>query len=277
MLTANDEATDYFPATEGSFWVYEDQDGNEFKRVSVKEIDVEGEIFRAFKYEPAMKDWEKYNYLLHPFLYQVSEEWITFIVGDEIENAVKSSLRKRLDEIVAELRQKYTDQLPSGITIDFNSTIEPNAQDAFYFFPIPLNSKKNWTTTQISVKVELSLDIKGTQINIPKENKMFSMTMNISETAKFLEQESVVTAAGTFDKCLKIEYRTKTIPTANDTSKTKQLLTSQTPKDKITTLWLARNVGIVKLVSTKENSNELHTVELKQYEINATETDDGIQ
>lgn len=272
-LIANESATTYFPTTEGSFWVYEDQDGNEFKRISVKKKDFGSEIFHTFKYEPIIDDWGKYNYLLHPFLYQVGEEWITFFVGDEIEKAIKSTLSKRLDEIVAELRQEYTDQLPSGITIDFHPTIEPTAQDALYLFPISINSKQTWTATQVSVKVNISMDIKGTQINIPNENKLFSMTMNLSETGKFLERESVETEAGTFDNCLKIEYRTKTISTTNVNSENKQLLPTQTPKDKITTLWLAPNVGIVKLVSAKENSKEVDTVVLKQYEIKTPESD----
>lgn len=272
-LIANETATKYFPTSEGSFWVYEDQDGNEFKRTSIKKVIVGDEIYHAFEYEPTIDDWGKYNYLLQPYLYQVGEEWITFFVADEIENAVKSTLSKRLDEIDAELRQKYTEQLPSGITIDFNRTIKPTAQDVLYLFPISINSKQNWMVTQVSVKVDISMDIKGAQINIPNENKLFSMTMNVSETGKFLERESVETDSETYENCLKIEFRTKTSSTTNATSENKQLLPTQTPKDKITTLWLAPNVGIVKLESTKENSKEVNTVVLKRYEIKTAESE----
>ena len=272
VIIANDTVTAYFPTTEGSFWVYVDQDGNEFKRTSTKEINIEGEIYRAFRYEPAIEDWERYNYLLRPFLYQVDAEWITFYVADEIENALKSRLKKRLEEIIAELRQQYTDQLPDSVTLDFDYTIEPTAKDTLYFLPSPINSKEKWTTTQVSVRIEISMDIKGTEINIPAENKLLSITMRLSETGDFLGQESVKTAAGTFADCLKIEYKTKTTLSKNVVSDIKKGLTDQSPKDKITTLWLAPNVGIVKLMSTVEGSEEVEIIELKSYEIESSET-----
>lgn len=269
---SSDTFTDYFPTTEGSSWVYVDQEGNEFTRTSTEQKNLAGEIYHTFGYEPAIEDWEKYNYLLLPVLYQVDTDGIKFYVADEIESAIKSKLKKRLDDIAAELRQKYTDQLPAGISLDVNYTIEPTAQDTFYFLPATLNNKEKWTTTQVSVRIQISINIKGTEINIPEANKSLSVTMKLSETGALIGKESVKTAAGTFEDCLKIEYRTKTTSSKNAISEIKKGLTEEQPQDKITTVWLAPNVGIVQLNTTIENSEEVKTIELKSYKIESPET-----
>lgn len=269
---SSDTLTDYFPTTEGSFWVYVDQEGNEFTRTSTEQKNMAGEIYHTFSYEPVIEDWEKYNYLLLPVLYQVDTEGIKFYVADEIETAIKSKFKKRLDEIAAELRQKYNDQLPVGISLDVDYTIEPTAQATLYFLPSTLNNKEKWLTTQISVRIQISMNIKGTDINIPEANKSLSLTMKLSETGDLIGKESVKTAAGTFEDCLKIEYRTKTTSSKNAISDIKQGLTDEQPKDKITTVWLAPNVGIVQLNTTIENSEEVETIELKSYKIESPET-----
>ena len=226
-----------------------------------------GEIYHTFKYEPAIENWEKYNYLLLPVLYQVDTEGIKFYVADEIETAIKSKLKKRLDDIAAELRQKYTDQLPAGTSLEVDYTVKPTAQATLYFLPPTLNSKEKWTTTQVSVRIQISINIKGTEINIPEANKSLYLTMKLSETGTLIGKESVKTAAGTFEGCLKIEYQTNTTSSKNAISDIKQGLTDEQPKEKITTVWLAPNVGIVKLNTTIENSEEVKTIELKDYKI----------
>lgn len=272
VITASDTVTEFFPTTEGSFWVYVDQEGNEFTRTSTEQKNIAGEVFHTFSYEPVMEDWEKYNYLLHPFMYQVDTEWIRFYVANEIESAIKSKLKKRLDEIAAELRQKYTDQLPAGISLDVDYTIEPTAQDTFYFLPSTLNNEEKWIATQVSVRIQILMNVKGTEINIPEANKSLSLTMKLSETGERIGKESVKTAAGTFEDCLKIEYRTKTTSSKNAASDIQQGLTDEQPKDKITTLWLAPDVGIVKLMSSIADSEAVETVELKSYKIESPET-----
>ncbi len=272
VITASDTATEFFPTTEGSFWVYVDQEGNEFTRTSTEQKNIAGEVFHTFSYEPVIEDWENYNYLLHPFMYQVDTEWIRFYVANEIESAIKSKLKKRLDEIAAELRQKYTDQLPAGISLDVDYTIEPTAQDTLYFLPSTLNNKEKWIVTQVSVRIQILMNVKGAEINIPEANKSLSLTMKLSETGERIGKESVKTAAGTFEDCLKIEYRTKTTSSKNAVSDIQQGLTDEQPKDKITTLWLAPDVGIVKLMSSIADSEAVETVELKSYKIESPET-----
>ena len=272
-LLANEWKKLYFPDNLGSFWVYEDQNGNELTRYAVGEKDVEGKAFRAFDYEPEIDDWEKYMYAVHPFLYQVGEEWVAFYVGDDIENARESILTKKLDEILVTLRQLAARQLPPGITIDFNYTIEPKAQDYFYLFPMPITYNEEWIAMQLNVKIKMTMDIQGAPAEIPDEVKTISSTTNLVETGNVIVKETVETEAGTFEDCLKIKYKSKTTTDTTLPPEFKQLLPEQQPNQSVTTLWLAPNVGIVKFKSKQENSDDVKTLELKSYEIKSDETE----
>lgn len=274
-LLANEWATYYFPDKVGSSWIYEDQDGNELTRYAVKEKNVEGNTFRAFEYEPEIDDWEKYMYAVQPFLYQVGDEWVAFYVGDDIENATESILSKKLDETLALIHQQTAGQLPPGVTIDFDYTIEPKAQDYFYLFPTPVAYNEEWVAMELDVKVEMTMDIQGAPVEIPAALKTVSSTTNVVETGNVVGKETVETEAGTFEECLKIEYRTKTTVDTELPPEYKQLLPEQQTNESVSTLWLAPNVGIVKFESEQENSDEVKTLELKSYEIQSDESENG--
>lgn len=274
-LLANEWATYYFPDKVGSSWVYEDQDGNELTRYAVKEKNVEGNTFRAFEYEPEIDDWEKYIYAVQPFLYQVGDEWVAFYIGDDIENATESILSKKLDETLAIIRQQTAGQLPPGVTIDFDYTIDPKAQDYFYLFPTPVAYNEEWVAMELDVKVGMTMDIQGAPVEIPAALKTVSSTTNVVETGNVVGKETVETEAGTFEECLKIEYRTKTTVDTELPPEYKQLLPEQQTNESVSTLWLAPNIGIVKFKSEQENSDEVKTLELKSYEIQSDESENG--
>ncbi len=274
-LLANEWADFYFPDKLGSSWVYEDQDGNELTRYAVEEEDIDGKTFRAFEYEPEIEDWEKYMYAVHPFLYQVGDEWVAFYVGDNIENATKSILTKKLDETLAMIRQQTAGQLPPGVTIDFDYTIEPKAQDYFYLFPTPVAYNEEWVAMELDVGVKMTMNIQGAPVEIPAALKTVSSTTNVVETGNVIGKETVETEAGTFEECLKIEYRTKTTVDTELPPEYKQLLPEQQTNESVSTLWLAPNVGIVKFKSEQENSDEVKTLELKSYEIQSDESENG--
>ena len=274
-LLGNESVDIYFPDKLGSTWVYEDQDGKEFTRLAVEKKDIEGKIYNAFNYEPNLKDWENYEYYIYPQLYQVDDKWVAFYVGDDIEKAHKSILNKRLQEIVAELRKLMTGKLPPGITVEYKHNIEPKAQDFFYLFPMSTTLNEEWIAMQVDIKVEMSLNIQGAPVEIAKDFKTISATKSILETGKVTAKETVETDAGMFEDCLKIEYQTKTTTETEAPPEIKQLLPEEKPKESITTLWLAPNVGIVKFRRGKEQSDEVTTFELKRYEIKSDESENG--
>ena len=73
-VIANERSNNHFPHIPGSFWIYEDQDGNELTHYAVEKKEIEGEVYHAFNYESALGDWVDYDYHLHLNFCQVDEE-----------------------------------------------------------------------------------------------------------------------------------------------------------------------------------------------------------
>lgn len=257
----------YFPDTVGSTWIYVDQDGNEFTRTAVEEKNLDGIVYRAFSYQPELEDMEQYQYIMYPFLYQIGEKWIALYVGDDIETATESILTKKLDETIASMRLLIAEQLPPGVKIEFDYSVDPTAQDYFYLFPIPITYNEEWIAMELEVKVNMSMDINGAAVDPPEELKSIISTTKFEERGKVVGKETVETPAGKFDDCIKIEYTTLTATDTTLPPQIKQLIPIQQLQESVSTLWLAPNVGIVKYISDGENSDEVNSFELKRYEI----------
>ncbi|MYA99117.1 hypothetical protein F4X90_05465, partial [Candidatus Poribacteria bacterium] len=128
MLLAQEGKDVYFPHVPGSYWVYEDQDGNELTRSAVEKKEIEGEIYSSFIYEPALEDWINYNYHSHPNFYKVGEEKVTFLVGDEAQKAVKARLNKEMADFRTILRL-----MMEGFDLLYE--IEAETEDSFDVLP----------------------------------------------------------------------------------------------------------------------------------------------
>lgn len=264
-LVGKDGADTYFPHTLGSYWVYEDQDGNELTRRVIENKNIDGETYRAFSYEPTFEDWADYDYHIHPLLYQVGEEQVTFWVGDDVKKAVKARLTKEVETF-----GKIHDA-----NFDLLYDIEVEAQDLFYVLPTSVTFNEKWDTAQIKAKVTMTPDP-------PQDPEETICEFTIVETGKVLGTENVETPVGTFEGCLKIEYRTATevaifAPGASGES--------NPPGESVTTLWVAPNVGIVKFHQEAEDilltiidhsqvkaSTTVKTLELKRYEVKSTDS-----
>ena len=266
-LIANEGAKDYFPHTLGSFWVYEDQDGNKLTRRAVDKKTIEGETYHAFSYEPALEDWADYDYRIHPHLYQVSEERVTFWTGGEVEKALKARLTKEV-EAFGEIH---------AANFDLLYDIEVEAQDKFYVLPTSVTFNEKWNAGKIKAKITLTPDP-------PQDPEEMILEFTIVETGKVLGMENVETPAGTFEDCLKIEYRTATEVSIFPQDADEE---SNPPGESVTTLWVAPNVGIAKFHQEAEDillkviplpqvkaSTTIKTLELKRYEVKSTDSGD---
>ena len=271
-LVGKEKADTYFPHALGSYWVYEDQDGNELTRRVIESKDIDGETYHAFSYEPALEDWADYDYHIHPYLYQVGEERVTFWVGDDVEKAVKARLTKEV-EIFGKIHEANFDLLYD---------IEVEAQDPFYVLPRSVTFNEKWNATQIKAKVTMTPDP-------PQDPEEIIPEFTIVETGKVLGTENVETPVGTFEDCLKIEYRTATEVAifpydaneiAHDGSRD-----ANPPGESVTTLWIAPNVGVVKFHQEAEDilltvithsqvkaSTTVKALELKRYEVKSTDS-----
>ena len=268
-LIGNEWANYYFPDALGSYWLYADQNGDEFTRYAIEPEEIDDETYRAFSYEPALEDWADYEYYIHPYFYQAGEDWVAFFVGSDTENAVKAALTAQMEEGLAIARQMMAEQLPPGVSVDFSYTIEPEAQDYFYFLPTPATFNEEWTAMQLNVVLTMKIEIQSAELQIPGGEQVIPVSFAIVETGEVVGTETVETDAGTFEDCLKIEYQTETVIDASLPVETLQPGMQQADES-FTTLWLAPNVGIVKFTHEHEQSDEVRSLELTQYEIKSS-------
>jgi hypothetical protein len=279
VLLGDESGNKYFPSALGSYWVYEDQDENELTRYAVEGEEIDGNTFEAFSYEPELEDWIDYTPFIHPFLYQISDAGITLVVDEAVENAAEARLKKEMD-IFDEIRKELA---PPGVEIpDFNIGVEAEAQGNLLLLPENVAVDEEWDVNQVEVNAKMIMEGAG----VPEGEQSIDYT--IIETGIVLGTETVETIAGTFEDCLKVEYRTETtadftppIPPADEDE-------VGPPGETVTTVWFAPNVGIVKLHQISGHlflgmiSDDVdlpidlpppieRTLELKRYEIKTAE------
>lgn len=260
-LAGKENMDTYFPHALGSYWIYEDQDGNEFTRRTVKKEKIDGKPYHAFSYEPTIADWADYDYHIHPYLYQVGEERVTFWVADDVNKAVEARFTKEVEVFRKLLQTEGLDLLYS---------VEAETQDPLYVLPTSVTSNKTWDAMRIKAKVTMRPDP-------PRDPVEITLDFTIVETGKALGTENVETPAGIFEDCLKIEYRTKTEVAAFPPAPEGEL---HLPGESVTTLWVAPNIGIVKFHQKMENvllkviprpglkaATTVKTLELKKYKV----------
>ena len=286
-LMGNEWANYYFPDAPGSYWVYEDQNGDELTRYAIEPEEIDGESYRAFSYDPVLEDWAEFEHYTQPYFYQVGTDWVAFFVGAEIENALKAATMQQMEEAIALMRQAMMEQMPAelNITFDIDYDVEVDSQDYFYFLPTPATFGEDWTATEINVVLTMTIDFKGMPIEIPGGSTQTVKTYTtLVETGNVTGTETVETAAGTFEDCLVIEYRTDA---STETVMSVEVPDQPGPQDQqdvtLTTVWLAPNVGIVKFEhqhqGTEENEAlgldvpEDQTLELIQYEIKSSSSE----
>ena len=284
----NEGANYYFPDTPGSYWTYQDQNGNEFTRYAIEPETIDGETYRAFSYEPALEDWADFEHYVRPYYYQVGDDWVAFFVGTEIENALKASTIREMEEALPFLREQMMGEIPEGapISLDFGYDVEVESQDYFYLLPTPATFNEEWTALELSATLTLTINIQGAPMEIPGGAPTITTHSAVVEIGNVTGTETVDTPAGTFEDCLIIEYQTNEITEIAFSIPGAQ---QQDPEEReastITTLWLAPNVGIVKFRHEHPEADEARveiglapegekTLELTNYEIADSPSED---
>ena len=291
MLRGNEWANYYFPDKLDSFWVYKDQNKNELTRYAVEEEEIDGEMYRAFNYEPQLEDWANFDYLIQPYHYLVGEDWVTFLINKEYENALKERLEKKSEVANANLDEQFQ-ELPPGISVDLSGTVEVDVQDYFYFLPTPATFNEEWTAmkVQIDITSKVKVESNNPAVQVVSGSETESKTSIImTETGVVVGTETVETEAGTFEECLKIEFHLETKRKIDDVPKeAKQQLSAenlaaleeavkaaQESEKIVTTVWLAPKVGIVKVTRKNQQTEEvMKAFELTRYEIKSDESEE---
>ena len=243
-LLGDESVSTYFPNTIGSYWVYEDQDGNELTRRAIEGEEIASVIYHGFSYEPELEDWADFNRYMFPSLYNVNEEWVTFIISDEIEKAVKARFTNEMETYSKLAKNAIESGSPPGFNITFNLKydVEVEADDQFNFLNVQATPNEEWDAAQINATITLEFDIQGLpDFQNAEDIPIITLDFTILEAGKIIGIETVETAAGTFKDCMKIEYRTETTMTESHVGGP-----GNQPGESVTKLWLAPNVGIVK-------------------------------
>lgn len=278
LMGDESEMTQYFPGTLGSYWVYVDQDGNELTRRVVENEEIAGETYHVFDYEPALENSIDYDYHIHPDLYRVGEDGIAFLVGKEAKKALQARFVKEMGVLIKMMK----DAAPPGAEAGFNLLyeIEAEAQEQFYMLSTFTTFNQEWDAMRMKAKLTITPD--------PPQGDPDEVILEFTIVEKGeilgLVTESIETPAGTFENCLRIEYRTHTgvviLPDEAGDEDT------DPPGESVTTLWIAPNVGIIKCHQMAEDillktipapeivaSTTLKTLELKKYEIKSTDSE----
>ncbi len=275
-LMGNETAEKYFPATLDSYWVYEDEDGNELKRTVIEGEEIAGEIYHAFSYEPELENAKDFEYYIHTTLFKIDDKGIKFQIGEEVAETYKKRLTSEMKFSMDEEMNRMSSR--GGAIPKYDFDIKVNAKDNFFMFPTSVKTDVEWESMRIKPTITVTMKMTGLQKSTETDPELAGHSMistiyfTIIETGKVLGTENVDTPAGSFEECLKIEYRTKTVMPFTE------LMPGPTAGESVTTLWLAPNVGIVKfrkeaeLPLIRENPNvdtttEVKTLELKKYEI----------
>lgn len=160
-----------------------------------------------------------------------------------------------------------------------NVSIKTEAQDNYLLLPETVAVDEEWDSAKTSSEFSMEMN----DPNIPVHD-VLTIVFNIIEKVKVLETETVKVPAGTFEECLKVEYRTET----NTTFIPEDEAEGMDPAgETLTTVWFAPKVGIVKFQQERMYAflemlpdeldfpippdPKMKTYELKKYEIKNTD------
>ena len=250
-LRGNETAKLYFPSTLGSYWVYEDQNGNELTRQVVDGEEISGVTYKGFSYDPELEDWIDFDRHFAPYLFYVGDEWVSCLVSEEVEEAVKARLGKEMDTLSQLAQNVFANSAPPelNITISLIHDVEAKSEENLFLLPLDVSPNEEWDSLNVNATVSFTMDIQGLPAvqGVP-DIPTITFDIDIQETGIILGTETVDVTAGTFEDCLKIQFQTETELTASEPNPDQEQ-----PGESVTTLWLAPNVGIVKFYQETEN------------------------
>ena len=219
---------DYYPNAIGNRWVYRHSDGSQWTREVTRERVLAGRTYRVFDYTPPIEDTE-FDYLRVPS-YRITPHRVLFFVGEEINNYFEHDLKTQLEDIFAEDNTRIHVNAISG--------------NELIFFRIPPTGK--WDV--------LDLKIKGNIIFVDF-NQALPFEIHFLIKGAVIGSEVIETPAGIFETTSKIQYDLQITTTVEDEEDTTSRQTD--------TIWLAPDVGIVKIENENGTTELIELIFLK--------------
>lgn len=250
VISGKEKGHQYFPSSSDNFWVYQDQDGNEFtRRGDTNKLD-DGKMYAGFKVLPALKESKDFNRFLHPAYCHYEEDCVFLHVGEKLGKAIKARLTDEMELFSKLSVDSLKKNLPpdNNIKVDLDYEIKVDTDEHLKLLNHQLHINSEWKSIEINAKITMKFNIEGLEIFPDAEDLPTTiLDFAIVENAKVLGSESIETPAGTFDGCLKIVYRTETKMT-----ETRSIASADVPGESVTTIWYAPQLGIVKIHSETE-------------------------
>lgn len=220
----------YYPDAIGNRWVYREANGFEWARTVSGERVIQGRVYRVFDYDPPVED-APFDYLKTPS-YRVTQNRVLFFVGEEINRYYEVDFAEALETRVF-----------PGENVEVK--VRAVSEHELIFFRIPPITNFQWDV--------LDLKVKGDIIFLDLDGAKLPFEIHYLITGAVVGGGSVQTPAGNFETTSKIQYKSKITTTILDEE--------ETTEEKTDTVWLAPDVGIVKV------ENEDRTVELIEYSL----------
>lgn len=250
VMSGKEKGLQYFPSSPDNFWVYQDQDGNEFTRLAAAGKLDDGKMYAGFKVLPALKESKDYTRFLHPAYCHYEEDCVSLHVGEKLRKAIKARITDEMALFSKLSVDSLKENLPpdKNIKVDLDYDIKVDTDEHLKLLNHQIDIDSEWKSIEINAKITMKFNIEGLDIFPDAEDLPTTiLDFAIVEKAKVMGTESIETPAGTFDSCLKIVYRTETKMT-----ETRPIASADVPGESVTTIWYAPQVGIVKIRSETE-------------------------
>lgn len=206
----------YYPDSIGSRWVYRSPSGFQWTREVTGKKAIAGQVYRVFDYIPPRDD-SGFDFLKTPS-YRITRNRVFFFVGGEVDQSVKRNLSKSLERQFADA---------GNIRVNVIAASQSNLT----FFRIPPFPGQKWEV--------LDMRITGNVVFLDLANFKLRFEINWVITGFVDRKETVETPAGTFPDSFKVQYSTKVTTLVEGEE--------ETSRDELETVWLAPDVGMVKI------------------------------
>ena len=267
------QPSNYFPMTFGSRWVYRYPDGSEHTReVLSREITYARKVgsyfYHFLRYKPPDED-NRFDFLKTPAYTQRTDRILLLVKYNEIHHTVWNTIENSLEK-----SNKPLSEGGESLLVLYVAKLRVADISNLVLLPLPLVPDQTWKALQITLSGKTDL-----------RSLVHSFETKWVISGRSGAPESVVTPAGTFEDCLKIQYEVAQQPLETKefrdveedllgrefllnreekdvTLEMTALFSAVTPRLHLQTVWLAPGVGAVK-IETPNGIAELIDYDIK--------------
>ena len=151
-VMGNETVKRYYPVAPGSYWVYQDQHGKELTRHAAPDRQQEENTYHRFRYDSEFEDPGFYLYQIRPYLYNVDEEGVAYLVGNKGILALQRRYSKLLEIAVPSIREGLSAKFPKSV-FNFSYTVDVDMSDTFQLLPASIRRNEKWEAMETEITI----------------------------------------------------------------------------------------------------------------------------